>query len=334
MNLNQTIYSIKDNLSRLSANAVKSLLYGYSCDKEAGEKIEVLRSFLTILEKRQRRLALGAEPCLDDKQLQSLVERVQIQHCTTGRTDLIVDSSGENAWIAKYPACVSRQKWERLTGNVFNSLKLKIKKEKEICDIKAKFFTEEEACDITFEITRELVPCDVLVALSVYKEVCDLGLKVSRTEEECKIDYELLLEETNCDIDYNFYKQLVECNLSYDIIKTVVENDCEFVVDSGTVLECCDNPPTLTLTCPPDAEYLCIENVPTVEVDILNSFAAGGCGEKIIEPIFEDGTGPCPWNITRIFQVTDECGSTANCQYSITVDDTGVPDSGCQSPCP
>lgn len=101
--------------------------------------------------------------------------------------------------------------------------------------------------------------------------------------------------------------------------------------------DCCVGLPPVFITCPGLTEYLCLEDVPDAQeaIDLGMITASGGCGPYTIEPVFESGTGPCPWVIERQYMVTDRCGTVSEiCTWNITVDDTCVEGSGCDSPCP
>lgn len=239
--LDALIYQSKATLEKLSNEIVKALSYGYSCDKKAESKMDLLQNYLYVLEDENRKIALGGKPCLNCYVLQALAEKVRklTASCNMGqRKDLIVDKSGVDLWLIDNPYCVSRKKWERIANIVceaFN-LDIEIKNITDDCDLSLDIMSMETACDLTFEIVRNLIPCDIMLAISAYNEACDLGLEITRSEEECKIDFDLLVEEVECDLDLKAYQTLIECNLSFDIIKTVYENGCSFNIGDPVTL--------------------------------------------------------------------------------------------------
>lgn len=231
--LDKLIYESKNKLEELSGNMVKSLYYGYTCDKKAEEQIKILDNYIRVLEDENRKVVLGGKECLDCNNLQKLAEKVRklTYVCDIDlRKDLTVDRSGVDAWLMEFPHCASYEKWERLAYRVCSAFSLEVFVEKIDCDVDLEVFSSEELCNLAFDISREQIPCDIMVALSVYSQACDLDFKINRTEEECKIDFKLLHNEVDCDLDFKAYQRLIDCNLSFDIIKTVYENGCSFTV--------------------------------------------------------------------------------------------------------
>jgi len=218
--LDALIYQSKVALSKLSDDILKSKMYGYSCDKKANSKSDLLQKYLYILEDENRKAALGGNVCLTGKDKQSFIEKVTrltVSCDINGRSDLIVDNSNEDVWIAQNPGCITREKWEKFSKVVCGELNIEV-------------VSVEKRCDFSFEIIREVVSCDVLIALSIYEQMCDLNLKVNRSEDECKVDFNILINEIECDLDFKTYKKLIDCNLSFDIIKSVYENECSFTI--------------------------------------------------------------------------------------------------------
>lgn len=231
--LDLLIYQSKSKLEKLSNEIVKFKCYGYSCDKKAEEKSDLLLNYLRVLSDENRNINLGGKPCLNCYNLQALAEKVrQLAHdCDIiCRKDVlkVEDELIRNKWIMANPHCVSRERWEKLSYIVCDIFDIEISAEDvtENCDIDLEVLSIEEACDLSFELSRNIIPCDVMIAVSVFKEVCDLDLKVSRDEIECEIDFNLLIEQIECDLTLKIYQELIECNLSFDIIKTIYENDC------------------------------------------------------------------------------------------------------------
>lgn len=336
---NDLISRIETTINGLSSDVTKARLYGFSCDKQAIEKIEVLISLYHVLVEENRNILLGGKPCLDCDDFQRLAEKVRKLTKAKSTDSLQIDRSNENVWVAQNPTCVSMERWQSFCNKLLCDLKLdvKAKRIREDC-FDLKMSTDKNVCDFTFEIVRNLIPCDVVLAVSAYKQVCDLGLKVCRTKEECKLDFEILKSETNCNLDFKTYATLVDCNLSFDVIKTIYENGCEITFDPEvTILEVdcdtCVDP--IILTAPP-INFLCLpEDEPTIEDSFQYVSSEGGCGDVTLFWIGDSGFSPCPKVIERTFIGEDECGNFSDpVVLVITIDDTCVPDSGCAAPCP
>lgn len=216
VDLDKLIYQSKSTVDSLSAKKANARSVGFSFTHDAVVKLELLNSYLKILQDENLNISLGGKGCLNCNDLQKLAEKTRqiTTNCSTSsRKDQIVDDSKEAEWISKNPYCVSREKWEELAYRVCGDLRLEL-------------VAVQDVCDITFELIRKLIPCDLMVSIAVYKQQCDLGLKIKRTEEECDLDFEILSSETKCDIDLKTYKTLVEKNFSYDIIRNVYEHGC------------------------------------------------------------------------------------------------------------
>lgn len=223
--LDALIYQSKVTLESLSNEIVKAKSFGFSCDANAEYKVKMLNIYLRLLEDDYRKLALGGNLCLTDYKMQSLIEKVRklTTSCNIiGRRDVTVDESGEDAWIAQNPYCVSRETWEKIAYKVCDAFNITLT-------------STEQVCDLGFEIVRNIIPCDVMVAFSVYEEMCNLGFTVTRTEDECQIDFDILVSETNCDINFATYKELISENLTYDVIKTVVVLGMNFEISGDGV---------------------------------------------------------------------------------------------------
>lgn len=234
--LDELIYQSKVKLEQLSDNRIKVLYYGYSCDKTAEEKIKTLSNYIHVLEDENRKILLGGKECLNCDNLQRLAEKVRglTASCDIDeRRDLMVDKSGVDAWLVKYPFCASYEKWEKFAYRVCGILNIQVHAEKVECDVDFEIFSKEQVCNLAFDITREQIPCDIIMALSVYRQACDLDFTIKRNLQECKVDFKLLHSEVDCDLDFKTYRKLIECNLSYDVIRTVYENGCSFTIGEG-----------------------------------------------------------------------------------------------------
>jgi hypothetical protein len=217
------VYQLKVNLSRLSDNLVKQEYYGFSCDKSAKSKADILLKYLSILEDEQHKIALGGKSCLSNYNRQKLAEKVRqkTRYCNIyERVDVIKDKSGLANWEISNPFCVARERWEKIAKTICAAFNL---------EIAINAATNGDAlCNISLEIVKESISCDLIVAISVYHEMCELNFSVSRTEQECALDFEMLLEKTDCDLSFDAYKALIECNLSFDVLKAAYDAGCTF----------------------------------------------------------------------------------------------------------
>lgn len=236
------IYESKFTLSKLSWEIVKQMYYGYNCDDKAVKKMDLLQRYISVVEDDYRKVALGGDSCFSCRDRQTLSEKIRrlTTRCDIDcRKDIVKDSSGVDAWVAKHPNCVSRERWERIAYIVCDAINLEIEivdRDENECDISLEVMSKEMLCDLTFEISRKIIPCDIILAISIFQEMCDLNFEIERSIEECAIDFKLLKEQVECDINFDFYKKLIDCNISFDIIKTVYENDCVFEIGDSIEL--------------------------------------------------------------------------------------------------
>ncbi|MEZ4874702.1 MAG: HYR domain-containing protein [Flavobacteriaceae bacterium] len=88
------------------------------------------------------------------------------------------------------------------------------------------------------------------------------------------------------------------------------------------------SPSTVAVTCPPtmNIEGCGIGDAP-LYTSIAAFQAAGGTvtGATSISMINEVTSGTCPVTVTRTYEVSDDCGFTATCDHTVTVDDTTLP---------
>ena len=74
--IDRLIYKINYTIDKLSAESIKQVAFGYSCDKNAEAKIETLLSYKHVLTSENRNINFGGEPCLSKFKLQSLSEKI------------------------------------------------------------------------------------------------------------------------------------------------------------------------------------------------------------------------------------------------------------------
>lgn len=228
--LNDLLYALKHKIAELSFETNNWIKYGFanSCDNTIETK--KMTSYLEALEGIYYTWYKTGNICLCDESFESLINNVKsvIDYTcfTEYRTDLIIDKSQEDLWIAQNPYCTSLEDWEHFSTRVCDIIKLDVERLRD----------NENLCNIVFDIVKEVISCDVLFAVSMHKEFCDIGLTISRTEEQCKIDFGLLLEKHMCDITYDEYLKLIDCNVSYDIIDTIL--DCGIEVRYSSEKSC------------------------------------------------------------------------------------------------
>lgn len=225
--LDSVMYGAKVKLSDLNNEILKSLYYGYDCDRNAAYKFERLETYLSVMQDYWEKLYYGACPCLKTCDIQYIIEKaldiIGIDCTGLSRQDYVVDNSNELSWIAQNPYCVAKADWEKLSRKVCDIIDLKIDIEQDT----------DLACEITFDIVKNQITCDVLAAIDFYVEACEIGLKVDRTEEQCEFDYQLLLEKhPECNMELSLYKDLVECyNMSFDIIDSICNAGLQIDID-------------------------------------------------------------------------------------------------------
>ncbi|MBU0639406.1 MAG: hypothetical protein KKB50_11125 [Planctomycetes bacterium] len=99
--------------------------------------------------------------------------------------------------------------------------------------------------------------------------------------------------------------------------------DCQ---QTFTVVD--DTAPT-GITCPPDAQYQCSDEVPTADPSLVT--ATDNCDDDLTythEGDTDNGGAGCvgdPLVITRTYRATDDCGNYADCQQTFTVVDDTAP---------
>jgi hypothetical protein len=94
-----------------------------------------------------------------------------------------------------------------------------------------------------------------------------------------------------------------------------------------------DTPPSITC---PTLKVQCVGDVPAPYASLAAFRAAGGvatdaCDTNLDFTLVSDGglVGRCPGTVTRVYRVTDDCGFSAQCTQTITVDDTIAPQVTC-----
>jgi hypothetical protein len=91
-----------------------------------------------------------------------------------------------------------------------------------------------------------------------------------------------------------------------------------------------------SITCPDDIEIECGEDVPDPYEDLDAFLTAGGtvsdnCDEELTFELVSSTSDEesCPETITRIYQVTDDCGNSQTCTQLVTIVDTTAPTIEC-----
>ena len=81
------------------------------------------------------------------------------------------------------------------------------------------------------------------------------------------------------------------------------------------------------ITCPGDVTVQCADDVPDADIALVT--ATDNCGTATVTHVGDSRNGDCPLVITRTYRATDDCGNTADCTQTITVDDTTPPQITC-----
>lgn len=86
-----------------------------------------------------------------------------------------------------------------------------------------------------------------------------------------------------------------------------------------------------SITCPPDVEVECAEDVPPVDTGapVVSDNCAGPITVGWLGDVISNQTCPHSFTVTRTYQATDACGNSATCVQIITVDDQTAPEIEC-----
>ncbi len=83
-----------------------------------------------------------------------------------------------------------------------------------------------------------------------------------------------------------------------------------------------------TIACPADVTVDCAADIPAVDVNSVT--ASDNCGSVTVTHVSDVSDGlSCPETITRTYRATDDCGNTAECIQTITIEDTTDPTIAC-----
>jgi len=170
---------------------------------------------LDVVEKEIRNIYNDVDSCICTEALcktkDIALDIVGFNCLNACRTDLMIDSSGEQAWIAANPYCVSRENWEKYIYQICNDLKFDIR----IVD----FENIKTKCNIVYDIVRE------------YRN-CELDFTIEKTEQDCRIQYNTLVTRHDCNITYDTFRSLLECGITYNTIATAHDCGITFEIDS------------------------------------------------------------------------------------------------------
>lgn len=216
--LDDIIYSAKEQLCLYMDAFVSESEYGYSCIDDSWKKYERLLSDLKIMELYRKQAYWNGDPCLCPDEIQTVIERVLdvAGKCGQGlRTDMIIDDSELIDWKVNNPYCIPRQAWENALYKKCTPITFNIEVIKKISE-----------CDITFD----------LVTFINAVGRCELRYSIDKVPtKDCKIEYKILKEELpNCSISFTTYKELRNCGIDYALIKETADCGVSFNLNKGT----------------------------------------------------------------------------------------------------
>jgi len=112
---------------------------------------------------------------------------------------------------------------------------------------------------------------------------------------------------------------------AYEYMRTwTATDDCGNSTVVTQVVVVNDNTPPVITSCPADYEVQCFDDV--LPCDVSDVIASDNCGDVTITCIQGAMVGDgCPGTVTNTYIATDDCGNTAVCTQTITVNDTEAP---------
>lgn len=213
--INAVITKLENALQYNSVLYGRWLKWGYnSPDRFLQEKRAEL--WLRTLRRHYRNLVLERDvtlKCADlNRMMKQINDYINLSECGKVISTVKIDETGEAAWIALNPTCVSMEKWEKCVYSTFPALQLTV--------------TKEAAHTILYDLIRTDVFCDVVYDLQ----------KKEYNEDNCRIEYDLLKTETNCSLTYDMFRQAQECGLTYDTIRKAIDCSLTFDTDRDDIM--------------------------------------------------------------------------------------------------
>lgn len=254
--LKDILYAINNEIVDYSCGVVSTAMYGYqTCKKLNEDTFNRLLEYKESLNKYYLETIRGQEHCLCPEEIQviyeNVLELVDLSCCSDpNRVDLIMDTSGKDAWNLLHPGCIAFEDWERSTTQLFFKIGITAKKVADPSKIDYEISAKSLAgmCALFSEMHTGYIsdPAGVIAALNTASRI-----KPKVTKKECKLSYELLVSNTKCDISFDLYSKLLECNLTHNAIAKLLEcnltfapniskNTCDIVVSPDVTISLCD----------------------------------------------------------------------------------------------
>lgn len=234
---------------------INNRLYGY--DVRSFERYEYMGWYAESLRDHYRRISLGIEVCLDDCQLNAIVEKVKpfissfpCRECRM--LDYLVDDSNKDEWELNNPLCVYREKWETLFNRRCVELGFSSKVENEIAsEITFNLNVNDSISKVcnNISISADLISLNkdncLEIASAVIEErectVSHVGEIRSVSKEECLIDFNSLKSVYDCDLSLETFVFLRVCDIDMDTITNIyscgmtIDNDLKIVCSTGSM---------------------------------------------------------------------------------------------------
>jgi hypothetical protein len=273
----ELIYRVKEQLALYDDKYILNKHHGYGDIRLLYPKINNLSILNDVLFREYVASRRLHTPCLSEKELQSLKERIIDRVCDVNsnikRLDIDIDTSGFNNWALANPNCVPKEKWEIFCHDY-------------ICDIGFELVARDLGECLVFDITQQDISPNLLFLISFHNEYCTTNLNPKRENIECELEYNVLKDGFNCNIDYTTYKKVYECFQSHELIKEFYACGVELGYDNNK--QCVD------IKVSPKKSYA-ICDLPTKEVSdlqqVMNLRQGYTTAPEIIEKIKNELNG-------------------------------------------
>lgn len=220
----EVIYRVKDKLSEYSGQYLYNVKYFKACNNNPGEDFQTLSLYLDALERRYLTLYYGAEPCPITPKVQSLIEDTLDLTGTKSietRVDLVIDTSGQEAWTLNNPYCVAYEDWESIMYIRCEPLIFEVETVEQLCSHVIK-------CDLSFDFNI------FLTTLEECESRFDIVL-ANKSDEECLIQYQVLKKKIpDCTISFESFGALQKCGIDFTAIDKLWECGIQIDVNLDT----------------------------------------------------------------------------------------------------
>ena len=249
------VVNIEKAFSIYYCELINNRLYGY--DVRSFERYEYMGWYLSSLKDHYRRISLGIESCLDDCQLNSIVERVRpfissfpCRDCKM--LDYDIDESKKDEWELNNPLCVYREKWEMLFNRKCLELGFSSTVENEVAsEITFNLNVNDSISKVckNISLSASLISLNkencLEIASAIIEErdckVSHVGDIKSVSKEDCIIDFNSLKSVYDCDLSIETFVFLRACNIDMDTIVNIyssgmtINNELQIVCSTGSM---------------------------------------------------------------------------------------------------